>query len=214
VTRLLVLGATGRAGSAVVTELSGISDVTVAVRSREDVPRLPGRVHAHAVRIVDIDDLYSIRAAAQRVDVIVNAIRLRAHIAPDALIRVHTRIRTASPHAHIVTVGGAGSLHLPNGRRFWEQADFPRRTLPRGIAHARLRDHLESGASGEHWTYLVPPPVFKPDGPRTGRAMSLTPSVDETEFAMTSSISYADFAVAAAREAASMTPGTFLISGG
>ena len=84
-------------------------------------------------------------------------------------------------------------------------------TLPRGVAHARLRDHLESGAAGAHWTYLIPPPAFDPDGSRTARVGTTGPSADKSVFAATGSISYADFAISAAHRATSPTAGTLLV---
>lgn len=210
-TRVLVLGATGRTGSAIITELPTSSEITAALRVASDADRLPERSQRLAPRVVDIDDVTSIRAAAHDVEAIVNAIRLREDIAADALVHLHDRIGAAAPDAWIVTVGGAGSLHLPGGRRFWEHPRFPARTLPRGIAHAHLRDHLESGAAGERWTYLIPPPAFDPDGPRTARFGTTEPSADESVFAATGAISYADFAIAAARRAVYREPGTLLI---
>ncbi len=210
-TRVLVLGATGRAGSAIITELPADSEAIAAVRTRTDSDRLPRRAQALAARVVDIDDAASLRAAAHDVEVVVNAIRLREDIAPDALVHLHNRIQAVTPDAWIVTVGGAGSLRLPSGRRLWEHPGFPARTLPRGIAHAHLRDHLESGAAGERWTYLIPPPAFDPDGARTTQFTSTEPSIDESVFAATGAISYADFAIAAAHQATSPTAGTLLI---
>ncbi|HLS62275.1 MAG TPA: NAD(P)H-binding protein [Ruania sp.] len=210
-TRVLVLGATGRTGSAIITEFSADCEVIAAVRTRTDSDRLPRGAQELATRVVDIGDPASIRTAADDVEVVVNAIRLREDIDPDALVRLHEGIQAAAPDAWTVTVGGAGSLHLPGGRRFWEHPGFPPRTLPRGIAHARLRDHLESGAAGARWTYLIPPPAFDPDGPRTACVSTTGPSADESVFAATGSISYADFAISAAHQATSPTPGTLLI---
>jgi len=211
--RVLVLGATGRAGSAVIRELPEDAQVVAAVREGADAARLPavaGRVEATTVDLAHPD---SIGHAAHDVDVIVNAIRLRDDIPPDALIDLHESIRAAAPDdARTVTVGGAGALRMPDGRRFWEDPAFPARTLPRGRAHARLRDHLESGNAGVRWTYLIPPPVFDPDGARTGRFSTSRPASDESTFARTGAIGYADFAVAAVRtlDAAS---GTLLVHG-
>lgn len=160
--RVLVLGATGRAGAAIITELPASSEVTAALRTASDADRLPELSQGLAARVVDIDYVASLRTAAHDVEVVVNAIRLREDIAPGALVHLHDRIHATAPDAWIVTVGGAGSLHLPGGRRFWEQPSFPAQTLPRGIAHARLRNHLESGAAGERWTYLIPPACLRP----------------------------------------------------
>lgn len=176
--RVLVLGATGRTGSAVVRELAGRTEIIAGTRET-----------------VDIFSITGLRAAAD-VDLVVNAVRLRGDIDPDALVSLHDRI-TAATSARTVTVGGAGSLRMPDGSRFWEDARFPTKTLPRGIAHARLRDHLESGNCGSRWAYLIPPPTFLPDGPRTGRYRALSPATDESGFTG-EQVSYADFGVALA----------------
>ena len=147
--RILVLGATGRAGSAILTELPTDAEVVAAIRTPADTQRLPATRASVQTAIVDLNDLDTLRSAARGADVIVNAIRLRDDISPDALVHLHDILRTAAPDALIVTAGGAGSLHLPNGTRFWQHPSFPAQTLPRGIAHARLRDHLESGADGD-----------------------------------------------------------------
>ncbi|MFD0558136.1 hypothetical protein FB566_3429 [Stackebrandtia endophytica] len=210
--RALVLGATGRAGSAVVAELSTHTRVVAAMRVPTDVERLPATTAPFETVIVDLDDPVGIAAAAQDVDVVVNAIRLREDIPPTALIELHESIREMSPaDAHIVTVGGAGSLHLPDGRRFWQHPAFPARTLPRGIAHSRLRDHLESDRGGTRWSYLIPPPAFDPDGPREGRFHAARPAGDESRFAQTGAIGYADFAVATAHHVITGQSGTRLI---
>ena len=210
--RVLVLGATGRAGSAICIELSTDVQVVAALRTADDVDRLadtPPRETA----LLDLADPASIRLASEGVDVVVNAVRLREDIAPDALVSLHENIRTAiADDVWVVTVGGAGALHLHDGRRFWPHPAFPATTLPRGVAHAHLRNHLES-SSDTRWTYVIPPPAFDPDGPRTGRYESRDPSGDESVFARTGRISYADFALAAAQHTLDKTPGTVLIRG-
>ena len=107
-------------------------------------------------------------------------------------------------------MGGAGSLHLTGGLRFWQHPCFPAATLPRGIAHAELRDHLETGGCAAPWTYLVPPPDYLPDGPCTGDYKRLAPSDDETPF-LTGRISYEDFSLAVADAIGNGWSGTHLI---
>ena len=109
-----------------------------------------------------------------------------------------------------MTVGGAGSLHTPGARRFWQDPPFPARTLPRGRAHAELHDHLESGAAGRNWVYLIPPPAFVPGGPATGGYRAWHPSGDESDF-IHRGISYADFALALADAIEQGWTGTRLI---
>lgn len=215
-TRILVLGATGRAGSAVLTELPDDVQTTAALRRPNDARRLPETAVPVDRAVVDVDDTASLHHAAQAAEVIINAIRLREDIPPTALVDLHQRIaaagrpdRGAAPL--IVTVGGAGALRLADGSRFWQHPGFPERTLPRGRAHAQLRDHLEAGPSVTPWTYLIPPPAFDPDGPRTGHHTAWEPSDGESAFTERA-ISYADFATAVAQAALKRETGTRLIA--
>lgn len=211
--RVLVLGATGRAGSATLTHLAGRTDTIAAVRAGHEPGRLPAQVRT---AVIDLDDPDTVREAARGVDVVVNAIRLRGDIPDTALIELHHRILDAAPDPGaltVVTVGGAGSLRLPGGVRFWQDPAFPAPTLPRGRAHAKLRDHLEAGHAGDRWAYLIPPPDFAPDAPARGTYRSFESGADESVFTRCS-ISYLDYAHALASTAAERRLGTALIAGG
>lgn len=214
-TRLLLLGATGRTGAAILDALPAGVDVTAAVREPTDSNRLANTAAAVSNAVIDISDVDSLRGAMGGIDVVVNAIRLRDDIAPTELIALHERIREAGNSVQngtprIVTVGGAGALRL-RGTRFWHRPEFPQTTLPRGRAHAALRDHLEFGSSGDTWTYLIPPPTYDPDGPRTGHWELTTPAKNEADFTARA-ISYADFGIATAAVATGQTTGTRLIA--
>lgn len=208
--RALVLGATGRAGTAILDQLPASVPTVAAVRPGREVTSVPGGARA---RPVDLDDVSSLRAAATSVDVVVNAVRLRGDIPAGALVSLHQHLVDATDGALIVTVGGAGSLHLPQGTRFAEDPQFPQATLPRGRAHTRLRDHLESGASGSAWAYLIPPPAFDPNGPATGSFSWRTPSADESAHLRTA-ISYRDYARATAAAVIGRRTGTWLVGAG
>lgn len=213
---VLVLGATGRAGSAALTQLSNRAHTIAAFRTDRDRSRLPRKARPSATTVVEIDSHATLASAVHGVDVIVNAIRLREEIADTALIDLHHRILDATaPDGEtplIVTVGGAGALRTPDGARFWQHPTFPPRTVPRGRAHAQLRDHLEAGQAGDRWAYLVPPPVFDPAGPATGQFRLWTPSDDESAFTR-SSISYQDYASALAEAVLTTLTGTTLVGG-
>lgn len=211
--RALVLGATGRSGGLILTRLSGSVETVAGVRNPRDAARLPEVARDTAVTVVDLDDESTLRSAAAGAEVVVNAVRLREDIPDDALIHLHERIRAAAgPSVRIVTVGGAGALRLPNGERFWQSPGFPEPTLPRGRAHAALRDHVERGGDEGPWTYLIPPPVFDPDGPATSRYQTASPSEDESWFTHCA-ISYADYASAVSDAVVNGDVGTFLVSG-
>ena len=211
--RVLVLGATGRSGSAVISHLSGRVEIVAGLRTEADRSRLPGDASITGTALVDLASIASLQRAMRGVDAVVNAIRLREDIPATALVDLHRLILGAAPGARpplVVTVGGAGSLHLPGGRRFWQSSAFPARTLPRGRAHAELRDHLEAGYAGRHWAYLIPPPAFVPEGRATGGYRVWRPSGDESGFTRRS-IGYADFALALADAVEQGWTGTCLV---
>ncbi|WP_017572099.1 NAD(P)-dependent oxidoreductase [Nocardiopsis halotolerans] len=197
-TRVVVLGATGRAGSAVLTQLPPEVQATAALRKPDDLSRLPVSDGSVTGVVVDIDDTESLRRATAEADVVVNAVRLRGDIDPMALVDLHERVTeatrsSANASVLVVTIGGAGALMMPDGTRFWQHPSFPEVTLPRGRAHARLRAHLEAREDGPPWAYLIPPPAFVPEGPRTGNHSMWPPAADESDF-RGRSISYTDFA--------------------
>ncbi|MDO5678664.1 MAG: NAD(P)H-binding protein, partial [Propionibacteriaceae bacterium] len=198
--RILILGATGRTGAAVLRALPADVQAVAALRTASDVVRVAEAACPVRPAVVDIDDAGSLRAVLQGCDVVVNAIRLREQIAPEALVDLHERLVAAgagqADPPRIVTVGGAGALRLPDGSRFWQRPEFPAVTLPRGRAHAALRDHLEASA-GQGWAYLIPPPAYDPAGPATGRVVEWAPSADESAF-LRRAVSYADFGAAVA----------------
>ena len=211
--RVLVLGATGRSGSAVISHLSGRVEIVAGLRTDVDRSRLPGDAGITGTALVDLASIATLKRAMRGVDAVVNAIRLREDIPATALVGLHHLILGAAPGAHpplVVTVGGAGSLHLPGQRRFWQSPTFPTRTLPRGRAHAELRDHLEAGYAGRHWAYLIPPPAFVPEGRATGGYRVWRPSGDESGFTHRS-IGYADFALALADAVEQNWTGTCLV---
>ena len=214
--RVLLLGATGRAGALVLASLAAEARVIAAVRRPGDVARLPSARAHHRHALIDLDDPASLRrAAASGVDVVVNAIRLRGDIPPRALVDLHARITDTvrSPDGgpvRTVTIGGAGALRLPDGSRFWRHPAFPRRTVPRGRAHALLRDRLESSFD-PLWTYLIPPPAFDPAGPCTGAYARRAPGVDEHLFTG-AAVGYADFAHAVADAVTERWTGVHLVA--
>lgn len=213
---VVVFGAAGRSGRACTLELLASGHrVVAAVRD----PARAGHPLDPRVTVVTADafDPAAVAGAARGCDAAINAVRLPGDIPPDSLVSLDTSLRrglTDAGSRWLVTVGGAGALHLSSGERFWQHPLFPVTTRPRGIAHALLRDHLESSqADNISWSYLVPPPVLEPEGARTGTVLSHPPrEVEETH--LDRSISYADFAIALADRAVRPGPeGVALVSG-
>ena len=213
-TDVLLLGATGRTGSFLLNHRPAGILLHAGVRPGDATRPLPVPEHADDARAIDIDDPTRMREALTGIDIVVNTIRLREEIAATALIDLHDRIGDAQDESKtplIVHVGGAGALHMGNGRRFWQDPAFPTVTLPRGVAHAALRDHLESETAPHRWAYLIPPPSYQPEGQFTGSFRRRPPAADERTF-LQSSISYEDFALALADAIRDAWTGTHLIS--
>ncbi len=214
-TDVLLLGATGRAGTALLNHRPSGVRLVAGARAANGKQKPPTPEHADSVRLIKLDDADHMRKALAGIDIVVNTIRLRGEIPATALVDLHARIVDAqddSKNLLIVHVGGAGTLHLGDGRRFWQDPAFPAVTLPRGIAHAALRDHLESGQSPHQWAYLIPPPRYQPEGQFTGTYRRQPPSSDERFFLQTG-ISYEDFSLALSDAIRGHWTGTHLISG-
>ena len=188
---VLLLGATGRTGTALLRHRPRNARLHLGVRIRGGT-RPSSVPDGDDVRAIDLTGLHE-RIATARDE--------RREEREDLLI---------------IHVGGAGSLHLGDGRRFWQDPDFPSVTLPRGVAHAALRDHLESGGGSRgssNWAYLIPPPGYVPEGRFTGAYRRLAPSDDERAL-LRSTISYEDFSLALADAIHEHWSGTHLISAG
>ena len=133
---VLLLGATGRTGTALLRHRPRNARLHLGVRIRGGT-RPSSVPDGDDVRAIDLTDPVLMRAALSGIDVVVNAIRLPGEIPATALIGLHERIATARDERReeredllIIHVGGAGSLHLGDGRRFWQDPDFPSVTLP------------------------------------------------------------------------------------
>jgi putative NADH-flavin reductase len=201
VSTVLVLGAGGRSGSAAARELLGEGHEVVAATRRPGPAAHPVDPRARRV-VADLTDVGAVARAAAGCDVVVDATRQAGAIPVDRLVRLHEGVRDAlalAGVARLVVVGGAGALRLATGRWFWEHPAFAARTTPRGAAHARLREHLETRTTpGLTWSYLIPPPDFAPDGERTGQVSAARPGGAEDDH-LGRAVSYADFAYALAR---------------
>lgn len=221
--RVLILGATGKTGQLILKELSNDPNIQTiaALRKEEDKQRLPKLTNTVETVIINTEDITSLNEATKNIDVIVHAIRLRGNISANALVELDNRIRKAiadKKAISMVIVGGAGSLKKEGGNHFWQDPRFPTVTLPRGVAHEKLRDHLEQHSFKNPWTYLIPPPAYIPDGEMLRSYQRYVPDLytnkstksgidihssskqkvsmlKEEEF-LTKTISYADFALA------------------
>ena len=197
--RIALIGATGFVGKEVLTEaVSRGHTVTALVRNPEKVEPLAG---VTAVK-VDASETEALAQALAGHDLVISAFN-GGWGDPD-LYNKHLNgsraIAQASEQAGIplITVGGAGSLHAPDGSQFVDGPDFPADWKPGATAARDALSELKAG-SWKNWTFVSPAFQLEP-GERHGiyRTGLDSPVVDDEG---TSKISAPDLAVAILDEA-------------
>ncbi len=169
-TNIAVIGANGTIGSAIVREaLDRGHTVTAVVRD-------PAKVNLEhpnlSVTVGDVLDPASVSVAAKGHDVLVSAVGggdgpgHLATIRPAALSLVEG-LRTLDDQApRLVTVGGAGSLNVGNGKQVWDTPDLPGFLLQIMHAHGDALDFYRT-VDDVAWTNISPAANIAP-GQRTG----------------------------------------------
>lgn len=171
--KIVLYGATGKAGSRILTELLGRGHEVVAV------VRDPDKLAPNDGLTVQQGDLSSAEAIAEAVG---GAQAVVSAYGPpedktDQLLGVTKRQiaavqqvsqQASSPeHApRLIVVGGAGSLEVAPGMTLESVKDFPPAFRPIAQAHEKALELLR--ASSIDWTYLSPAAFFEP-GQRTGK---------------------------------------------
>jgi len=164
--RITVLGAGGRAGSAITRRVLGEGHrVTALVRSVARHPWLEGS----GATLVEGDatDPADVARAVTDADAVINAVT--PFSAPPASFdgfdeSFYERVIGAilagirSGAVRIVTVGLSADLRLPDGRVVADDPElFPPALRPFARAHARERLALEAASSTPDWLIVVPP---------------------------------------------------------
>jgi uncharacterized protein len=175
--KIVLYGATGNAGSRILTELLGRGHEAVAVVRNLD---------KHPEKLAPNDGLTAVQGDLSRVEAIAEAIGgaqavVSAYAPPpdktEQLIDVTKRqiaaVQQVSQQAsspeyapRLVVVGGAGSLEVAPGVTLVSAKDFPAAWKPIALAHEKALELLR--ASSIDWTYLSPSAFFEP-GQRTGK---------------------------------------------
>jgi len=183
--KIAIIGATGRAGSQLLEEaLRRGHSVTAIAR---DPAKLQGR-EGVTVKAVDVLDSAALVEALKGSDVVLSAAHF-ATIPAAAIIGPVNQARVK----RLLVVGGAGSLLLPSGQRVIDSPDFPEAYKVEASAGCQFLDALRQESELD-WTFLSPSAEFVEEA-RTGRFKL---GQDHLLFAADgrSWISFADYAIA------------------
>jgi uncharacterized protein len=167
--RIVVFGAAGTAGSRVVAEAAARGhEVTAVARDTARLGTLPDGVRAVAG---DVTDLEAVSTRAKDADALVLTVGSPdAALYTDAVATVAAAVRTLGPGGpRILHMGGGASLLDEDGVRFFDTPGFPEEFKPYAIGQIHALDAYRALGDDVTWTYVSPPPVHLAPGERTGR---------------------------------------------
>ncbi len=183
--KIAIIGATGRAGSQLLEEALRRGHRVVAI-ARDPSP-LQGR-EGVTVKALDAKDSAALQQALSGVDAVLSAVHF-ATLAPQAIIEPVKRAGVK----RLLMVGGAGSLLLPSGHRVIDSPDFPEAYKAEASAGVHFLDVLRQEPTLD-WTFLSPSAEFV-EGERRGHYVlgkdHLLIGADGKSW-----ITFADFAIA------------------
>ncbi|WP_439862893.1 NAD(P)-dependent oxidoreductase [Pseudomonas antarctica] len=183
--KIAIIGATGRAGSQLLEEaLRRGHSVTAIARNTDTLAARPGVT----VKQVDALDAEALQQAVSGSDVVISAAHF-ATLPANAVIGPVTKAGVK----RLLVVGGAGSLLLPDGSRVIDSPGFPAEYKTEASAGAEFLETLrQEKVLG--WTFLSPSAEFV-ETERTGKFRlgrdELLVSAEGRSW-----ISFADFAIA------------------
>lgn len=186
--KIVIIGATGRAGSRIAAEaLRRGHQVTGVVRNPD-----PSRAPGVTLMAGDATKPESIVAAIRGQDAVVSATRFTELPAAPLI----SALRQGGVR-RLLVVGGAASLEIAPGKLLLEHPDFPEVYRAEASAGKRFLEDLRATTDLD-WTFLSPSADFAP-GRRTGKFRLGGDRLLETEKGE-SAISMEDFAIAALDE--------------
>jgi putative NADH-flavin reductase len=157
--KIAIIGATGRAGSQLLEEaLRRGHSVTAIARDPSKIGQRQGVVS----KAVDALDGAALQAAIAGHDVVISA----AHFATLPASAVIGPVTKAGVK-RLLVVGGAGSLLLPDGTRVIDSKGFPAEYKAEAGAGAEFLENLRQEKVLD-WTFLSPSAEFV-EGDRTGK---------------------------------------------
>lgn len=157
--KIAIIGATGRAGSQLLEEaLRRGHSVTAIARNTAKIGQRAGVL----TREVDVADSAALQAAVAGHDVVISAAHFST-IPADAII---DPVKKAGVK-RLLVVGGAGSLLLPGGAKVIDSPGFPEEYKAEASAGGVYLDTLRKEQDLD-WTFLSPSAEFV-EGERTGQ---------------------------------------------
>ncbi|WP_256829922.1 NAD(P)-dependent oxidoreductase [Pseudomonas sp. Pse1] len=183
--KIAIIGATGRAGSQLLEEaLRRGHSVTAIARDTSKLGERAGVVSKN----VDVLDAQALQAAVTGHDVVISA----AHFATIPASAVIGPVKQAGVK-RLLVVGGAGSLLLPDGSRVIDAPNFPAEYKAEASAGAQFLEALRQEQELD-WSFLSPSALFV-EGERRG-TFRLGKEHLLVDGEGQSQISFADFAIA------------------
>ena len=161
--KVVVYGATGNAGSRIVSELKSRGHSIIAIA--RDTSKVPAGIESRQDDLSNVDKIAEVIKGADAV--------VSAYAPPqddtDQLLGVTEREIAAVRKVgktRLIVVGGAGSLEVAPGVSLLASGHLPEAWIPIATSHAKALKLLE--ASDIDWTYFSPAAFFEP-GQRTGK---------------------------------------------
>jgi uncharacterized protein len=189
--RVVLYGATGKAGSVILKELVDRGhSVTAAARTPEKVQKLK---NVSAVQ-GDLSDPAKIAGIVKGADAVVSAYGPPPDKTTEIIAATDCLVRGIEQAGgpRLVVVGGAGSLFVAPGVTVRGSGHLPKELIPIVDAHIQVLRNLKQ--SSINWTYFSPAGFFEP-GERTGK-FRLGKDDLITDAEGNSRISFEDYAIA------------------
>ena len=156
--KIAIIGATGRAGSQLLEEALRRGHSVIAIARHAS--KIGHREHV-VTKDVDVHDAQALQEAVAGSDVVLSA----AHFSTLPVEAIIEPVKKAGVK-RLLFVGGAGSLLLPDGTKVIDSEGFPDEYKPEATAGGQYLETLRKEQDLD-WTFLSPSAEFV-EGPRTG----------------------------------------------
>ncbi|MDK2124842.1 NAD(P)-dependent oxidoreductase [Parachitinimonas caeni] len=161
--KIALIGATGYVGSKLLPEaLSRGHQITAIAKHLETLPQ-----HDQLTSLrVDVTDTQALSECLAGQDVVISAFNPGSDPDGRGVRALLAGVKQAGV-ARFLSVGGAGSLHLPSGERVIDQPDFPAEWKAGALLTIAFLDLLRTENELD-WVFLSPSALLVP-GERTGK---------------------------------------------